>query len=60
MMMQHSYLLEQLLGGAFICEVTDSEAFRHLQTSRRARPLISTCARLIGAWPAIQRAQCGF
>ena len=31
MMMQHGYLLEQLLGGAFICEVSDSEAFRHLQ-----------------------------
>ncbi|MDY0250148.1 MAG: hypothetical protein RBR45_08880 [Pseudomonas sp.] len=30
MMMQHSYLLEQLLAGGFICEVTDSEAFRQL------------------------------
>ncbi len=34
MMMQHGYLLEQLLGGAFICEVSDSEAFRHLQNER--------------------------
>ena len=30
MMMQHSYVLEQLLAGGFICEVTDSEAFRQL------------------------------
>ncbi len=34
MMMQHGYLLEQLLGGAFICEVSDSEAFRHLQNEQ--------------------------
>lgn len=31
MMMQHSYLLEQLLNGAFVCEVSNSEAFRQLQ-----------------------------
>lgn len=30
MMMQHSHLLEHLLAGAFVCEVSDSEAFRHL------------------------------
>ncbi len=31
MMMQHGYLLEQLLNGAFVCEVSHSEAFRQLQ-----------------------------
>lgn len=30
MMMQYSHLLEQLLQGAFVCEVSDSEGFRHL------------------------------
>ena len=30
MMMQHSHVLEHLLAGAFVCEVSDSEAFRHL------------------------------
>ena len=34
MMMQYSYLLEQLLGGAFVCEVSDSEAFRQLQNEQ--------------------------
>ncbi|WP_286594113.1 condensin complex protein MksE [Thiopseudomonas alkaliphila] len=34
MMMQYSYLLEQLLGGTFICEVSDSEAFRQLQNEQ--------------------------
>jgi len=31
MMMQYSHLLEQLLGGGFICEVTDNQGFRYLQ-----------------------------
>jgi len=31
MMMQYSKLLEQLLAGEFICEVSDSQGFRHLQ-----------------------------
>lgn len=35
MMMQHSHLLEQLLSGGFICEVTDSQAFRHLQDEQQ-------------------------
>ncbi|NLJ13325.1 condensin complex protein MksE [Denitrificimonas caeni] len=34
-MMQHSHLLEQLLSGGFICEVTDSQAFRHLQDEQQ-------------------------
>ncbi len=35
MMMQHSHLLEQLLAGEFICEVTDSQGFRHLQDEQQ-------------------------
>ena len=35
MMMQHSHVLEQLLSGGFICEVTDSQAFRHLQDEQQ-------------------------
>ncbi len=35
MIMQHSHLLEQLLGGRFVCEVTDSQAFRHLQDDQQ-------------------------
>ena len=35
MIMQHSHLLEQLLGGGFVCEVTDSQAFRHLQDEQQ-------------------------
>ncbi|HHX36232.1 MAG TPA: hypothetical protein GX719_13290 [Gammaproteobacteria bacterium] len=34
-MMQHSHVLEQLLSGGFICEVTDSQAFRHLQDEQQ-------------------------
>ncbi len=34
-MMQYSHLLEQLLSGGFICEVTDSQAFRHLQDEQQ-------------------------
>ncbi|MDY0207859.1 MAG: hypothetical protein RBR82_14735 [Pseudomonas sp.] len=34
MMMQHGYLLEQLLNGAFVCEVSHSEAFRQLQNEQ--------------------------
>lgn len=35
MIMQHSHLLEQLLGGGFVCEVTDSQAYRHLQDEQQ-------------------------
>ena len=35
MMMQHSYLLEQLLAGEFICAVTDNSAFRRLQDEQQ-------------------------
>lgn len=34
-MMQHSHLLEQLLAGDFICDVTDSQGFRHLQDEQQ-------------------------
>ncbi len=34
MMMEHSDLLEQLLGGAFVCAVSHSEAFRQLQNEQ--------------------------
>lgn len=47
MMMQYSYLLEQLLGGAFICEVSDSEAFGNCKMSKPAKPLINICAHSI-------------
>src|SRR5690554_243360 len=35
MMMQHSHLLEKLLAGAFICEVSDESSFRHLQDEQQ-------------------------
>ena len=35
MMMQHSHVLEQLLGGGFVCEVTDSQAYRYLQDEQQ-------------------------
>lgn len=35
MMMQYSHLLEQLLAGGFICEVTDNQGFRHLQDEQQ-------------------------
>ena len=34
-MMQYSHLLEQLLAGGFICEVTDSHAFARLQDAEQ-------------------------
>ena len=34
-MMQYSHLLEQLLAGGFICEVTDSHAFGRLQDAEQ-------------------------
>lgn len=34
-MMQYSHLLEQLLAGGFICEVTDSHAFTRLQDAEQ-------------------------
>lgn len=39
MMMQHSYVLEQLLSGAFICEVSHGEAFRQLQNEHTREAL---------------------
>lgn len=39
MMMQYSHLLEQLLAGGFICEVTDSQGFRHLQDEEQRAAL---------------------
>lgn len=35
MMMQHSLLLEKLLAGEFICEVSDETSFRHLQDEQQ-------------------------
>lgn len=35
MMMQHNQLLEKLLAGEFICEVSDEVSFRHLQDEQQ-------------------------